>query len=448
MKIRKHDPASLVLYGLCYHYIGNRSFFEGENYESLLEELPAERLINLVELKNLIKAEDLLRQTDDSISIIDISKSLEEAIVKTLNNANTNKVSLSITGGLDSRILLSILKKLDVELHGYTYGNPDSIDCVVAKEIAKKLEIPHKIYNIVYDNVSFRKAAEESIKLGNSLSSLHRAHRVEAAKNEAQFADIMFLGTMGGEFIKGADQDDYIVSKFVYKYSEKPELETVKKHMKLRGLWQNEEIAAKVKEVMDKQPYIYDKANMELHALIEIAAKLHHGQNTIQYSQFIPHVHTPFCDPDYMKILFKSKYNFLYRRKHQSPMRYKKDNPRFGTSMQYHLDKELSKLIYSYRFNASEYLFSPFYAGIVAKLRKKRMKNPPTFSLGQWMEDFVKDTLQEILDSKSFINDYYNIPTLLAELNRDRLPQTEPFWLKYTCPIQLYLTQKIYGVTR
>lgn len=442
----QHDPLSIVLYGLTYHYIGGLSFFKDISYDFLLNELSEERPHGIAELSNIAKAEELIGSIDGHISIADIAKILEHAVENALNEANTNRVSHSITGGLDSRILLSILKKFDVEIHGYTYGNPQSIDCLIGKKIADELKIPYSVYNVAYDKVSFRKAAEDSIRLGNSLCSLHRTHRVNAIKNEAKHGDIMFLGTMGGEYVKGANRDDYIVSDFVYEYVEKPELDTIKKYMHARGLKHNDELAVQVKEVMDKQSYVIDKENMELHALLEIAAKLHHGQNLIQYSKYIPYVRTPFCDPEYMKVLFKSKYNFLYRRKKQSTLKYKKENPRFGTSMQNFLDKELGEMMYSYGFNAKEYLFSPYYAGFVAKLRKRKMKTPPTFPLDRWMEEFVKDTLREILNSSSSIKEYYDISLMLRELDQSSLPQTEQFWLKYTCPIQLYLTEQIYGV--
>ena len=127
-----------------------------------------------------VSGSELLLPVDNQIEIPDIADKLIQAVEKRLNEAGTNKVSLSVTGGFDSRILLSILKKIDVEIHGYTYGNPQSIDCRVAKEVSKSINIPFDIHDIKYDKTSFDISARRSIKTGNFVCSLHRAHRVDA----------------------------------------------------------------------------------------------------------------------------------------------------------------------------------------------------------------------------------------------------------------------------
>lgn len=441
-KKKKQNEANMVIYGLTYHHVGVKSL--ASNKDNMTTDTTANGL-KALESHFQISGKELIASVNEAIEIPDIAKALSLAVERQLNEANTDKVSHSITGGFDSRILLSILLKLGVEIHGYTYGNPQARDCLIAKEIAEHCGIPHTVHDIRFDKESFRKAAEESIIAGEYVCSLHRAHRLEAIKRESEFADTMFLGIMGGEFVKGANHEDYIVSNFVYEYAQKKDLDTIRKYMRIRGLKANDDLAIAVKEVMDEQPYIKDAENMELHALLEIAAKLHHGQNMIQYPKFIPHVFTPYCDPEYMKLLFRSKYNFLYRRKTQNTRKYKIENPRFGSMMQQHLNRDLARIPYSNGFSTAEYLFSPYWAALKAKQRKRKLKTPPTFPLGKWMEDYVEEMLQEVIDSGSIVCEVYDVPLLLRELDRPNLPQTEPFWLKFTCPIQMYLTDKHIG---
>lgn len=437
------DEVAIVLYAITYHYIGGHTLFHKN--EQIYPEFSSYVLGGEYILPSNINNFNFIQSIDNNIEIFDIANALEKVIEKFLNITNTNKISLSLTGGFDSRILLSILKKMDVELHCYTYGNPSSIDCIIAKEIAETLRIPHCIYDVKFNAESFYNAAEESIKLGEGLCSLHRAHRIEAIKKESEFSETMFLGTMGGEFIKGANHDDYIISNFVFEYANHPDIETIKKYMKIRGLVPYDKLAEKVKEVMDEQSYIKNKDNMELYALIDIAAKLHHGQNFIHYRHFFPNIFTPYCDIDYLNILFSSKYNFLYRRKNQSSAKFKLENPRFGSLMQYYLNKSLANIPYSNGFSAKEYLISPYYAFLKAKYRKFRKKTLPNFSLGKWMEEFVVNNLNSIIESESILNKYFDIHLLLKELDQPNLPKDEPFWLKYTCPVQIFLTQKIFG---
>lgn len=439
------DRISIILYGLTYHYIGGRTFFKGVDQNHLLDLLRGSDT-KVERGKDDICATRLLqKQYDPDIEIPDLANALTAAVEKSLNNSNTDKVSLSITGGFDSRILLCILKKLDIDIHGYTYGNPKAKDCLLGKEISKMLKVDHTVYDIRFDKDLFASAAKESIRVGDSLCSLHRAHRVEAIKRESAHADTMFLGTMGGEFVKGANHDDYIISDFVYDYAKKGDLDTISKYSKIKCLKPDDQVIREVKSVLDRQSYIRDKDNTELHALIEIAANLHHRQNLIQYTKYIPHVYTPFCDKEYLDVLFSSKYNFLHRRKTQNHMRFKLENPKFGSIMLQYLNKDLPKIPFANGFSAQEYLISPFYAAYKARYRKRRFKAPPSFPLGQWMQEYVKEQLKDILQSESQLCDYFDIPEMLRELKADSLPETETFWLKYTCPIQMYLTQEIFG---
>jgi hypothetical protein len=61
------------------------------------------------------------------------------------------------------------------------------------------------------------------------------------------------------------------------------------------------------------------------------------------------------------------------------------------------------------------------------------------------MEEFVVNNLNSIIESESILNKYFDIHLLLKELDQPNLPKDEPFWLKYTCPVQIFLTQKIFG---
>lgn len=447
-EILECDKVSLILYGLCYHYIGGRTFFKGIAQSQLPYFQTITNSGDCSGISGIDTSQLLQLRIDPGIEIADVAKALVLSVENALNASRANKVSLSLTGGFDSRILLSILKKLDVDIHCYTYGDPGARDCVIASEIAGQLGVPHTIHSISFDASTFSTAAQESIRLGDSICSLHRAHRVEAIKRESEYADVMFLGTMGGEFVKGANHEDYIVSNFVYEYAQTNTLKTFDKHLKIRGIKATEDLVLEAKRILDDQNYIKDRENMELYALVEIAAGLHHGQNQIQYTKFFPHVFTPYCDLDYLKVLFSSRYNFLQRRRKQTPAKYKLGNPIFGCLMQRFLNRSLAKIPYASGFSADEYLASPYYAAVKAKYRRHKQINPPTFPLGNWMAEFVREQLRSMLDTGSFVCNYFDVSQMLSELERDELSRTEAFWLKYTCPVQMYLTQKIYGVER
>ncbi len=80
-----------------------------------------------------------------------ISSSEIEADLLSLVNLKvreSQKLSLSLSGGMDSRVLLSLLKNNRIEFfETHSFGNPNHPDCLVAKKIIDDLGIPHYHYN-------------------------------------------------------------------------------------------------------------------------------------------------------------------------------------------------------------------------------------------------------------------------------------------------------------
>ena len=73
-----------------------------------------------------------------------IADTLNKIIKQYGKNSNT-KLSLTLTAGLDSRIILSSLKEIkSVEYDTFTFGKAESYDVKFAKLIAKRERIPHK----------------------------------------------------------------------------------------------------------------------------------------------------------------------------------------------------------------------------------------------------------------------------------------------------------------
>ena len=210
------SPESSAIYALTYHFLDGNTIFKGVYHNRA-----AQKLLycnGKLVIDRYWYPEYLLSLNKRNVSIEDISDLLVQIIRSILNRVNSNKISHSITGGMDSRLILSIIRKIGVNAHLYTYGNPESADCKIAKMISEEIGANHSVYDIAFDMNSFRKEADYCIELGESLASLHRAHRLAAIRKEAAHADTMFLSTMGGEFIKGANRSDYIVADFIYNF--------------------------------------------------------------------------------------------------------------------------------------------------------------------------------------------------------------------------------------
>lgn len=69
---------------------------------------------------------------------------------------NSNKtLSLSLSGGLDSRVILALLNNLDIgEWDAHTFGHPQHPDSIIAEEISSKLNIVHNSIDLKLPAIS------------------------------------------------------------------------------------------------------------------------------------------------------------------------------------------------------------------------------------------------------------------------------------------------------
>jgi asparagine synthase (glutamine-hydrolysing) len=213
-KLTRLTPSSLGMsvYALAYHFTGGLTAFEDTYHNQPAEYM--EYHDNRLEGRSYWHPQALLEVPGRSVTIEDISESLKDAVQSTFHQ--NERISLSLTGGADTRNLLSIFLSIGVSPHLYTYGNPHSNDCVKAAAIAEGLGLEHQIHDIRMTAENFEDMARKIIRHGGGLASIHRAHRVMAVERESRHAKQMYMGTLGGEFIKGVSEDDYIVPGIVY----------------------------------------------------------------------------------------------------------------------------------------------------------------------------------------------------------------------------------------
>jgi hypothetical protein len=437
------SPESSAIYALTYHFLDGNTIFKGVYHNRA-----AQKLLycnGKLVIDRYWYPEYLLSLNKRNVSIEDISDLLVQIIRSILNRVNSNKISHSITGGMDSRLILSIIRKIGVNAHLYTYGNPESADCKIAKMISEEIGANHSVYDIAFDMNSFRKEADYCIELGESLASLHRAHRLAAIRKEAAHADTMFLSTMGGEFIKGANRSDYIVADFIYNFRFNNNFNYLIGCLKDKCVNIEAVDTKKIMDLINNIQWLISTKNLEFNALFEISASLHHSQNDLLYSKLIPNIITPFIDIDYLELLFSSRYNFLAKNKNVPHFLNRMRNPEFACRMQKYLDPELAKIKYANGFSANEYLKNPIYAAFVSRERKKKLYKVKNFPLGKWMKEYITFNLQRILESNTPIKQIFNVEELLREIKNKPTGNTESFWLKFSTPVQIFRIMEIYS---
>lgn len=97
---------------------------------------------NIYHKKFLTNYDNQLPQNHSSVD--DISQQLYELIFAASQSQNI--ISLSLSGGMDSRVLLSFLlknKNGDIQWNAHTFGDPNHPDSIIAKKITDSLKIKH-----------------------------------------------------------------------------------------------------------------------------------------------------------------------------------------------------------------------------------------------------------------------------------------------------------------
>ncbi len=433
----KPSPVCISIYAITYHFTGGRTL-----YDNIFHNTPAQIIsFDGISLKHdyYWNPTTLLKVKKNDTTIEDIFEKLNSIIPAYLNSTGSEKHSLSLTGGADTRNLLALFLKNNIYPHLYTYGNPFSLDCVKAAKIAKELDLKHCIYNIHMSTSLFKEYAKKIIKISGGLSSIHRTHRLIAVEKEKEFADHMFLGTLGGEYIKGVNEDDYIVPPVVYDNWDKPlEESSLDFYFNNRFLINNKSLKHEVYSIIKHEPYMNGSIiERKFNALTYITAHLHDAQDINLFCSIMADVYTPFLDIDYLELLFSTQHTFEQKFNIGNKFIERINNPVFTSHFLNVAYRPLTKFLYSGEHKPSEVIFNKYYATLMKIIRQSlSKKHPPNFPLGKWMEDFVAEQLI-ICNDYEILKNTFDIKRLLLSLDQDKKYPKESFWLKYTNPIMM-----------
>lgn len=433
----KLSKDNMALYALTYHFVNGKTI-----YKDVLHNEPAQ-LLEFKDGKLFINSYwsplALLEQGRQDIDIKDIVDCLGSHVDDLLAYCGEDSISLSLTGGADTRNLLALMLNRGKKPHLYTYGNPASCDCDKASKIAKGLGLDHHIHDIKMNSDRFREYSSSIISWGNSLSSIHRAHRIMAVEEESKFANTMFLGTLGGEFVKGVSEDYYIVPDVVF---DNWKAASINSHQ-LTGYLDNKSINSSsvfldsLSEEISKEFVTGSLQQRKLKSLTHITAHLHDAQDIVLYQKAMKYVFTPFLDIDYLELLFTSRYPFSNKEPITGRISRRVQNPIYASKFIHSAFPKLGRFRYSGEHKPNEVMLNPYFAALLKGIRQKFSKQyPPNFPLGQWMRDFVLAELP-LCKGVSEINEVFQIDDMFREIEDNVRPPKESFWLKYTNPIMM-----------
>lgn len=152
---------------------------------------------------------------------INLEKITNNVFLRLVESLNGRCAVIPLSGGYDSRYIVSMLKRLNYEnVICYTYGRPDSFEVQISKNVAKKLN--YEWHYIEYNELSFKelfKAKEfiDYFKYASNYSSLAHYQDLLAVKTLKEKLiipfDSIFIPGFCGDLLGGS----YLPQEVIYK---------------------------------------------------------------------------------------------------------------------------------------------------------------------------------------------------------------------------------------
>ena len=147
----------------------------------------------------------------NSSELIEELKGVEDKIFQDLIERNKDKtILLALSGGLDSRyVLTSLLKRNVSNIITFSYGYKNNFDSFIAQKIAKKLNVEWKFYQTTKEsykkiyNSSLRKEYWNFAGQGTMAPNLYFFESIKKIKDEFDINKITIVNGQAGDFITG-----------------------------------------------------------------------------------------------------------------------------------------------------------------------------------------------------------------------------------------------------
>ncbi len=120
---------------------------------------------------------------------------LRQAVIR--QKPDSYKAGLMLSGGLDSRFLLALLRDGDTpsDIETFTWGIPGCDDARFAKELANKLNTRHHFFELKSDWIL--DLADKAVRITDGMGNIINLHALANLEDEASYAQVIYKGFMG-----------------------------------------------------------------------------------------------------------------------------------------------------------------------------------------------------------------------------------------------------------
>ncbi len=449
----KVNNNSVVLYELLEHFTCEQTLFEGIRYSgpARLIEINTESLeVNKTFYYDI---EASIKPNTSDITIEEFSDFWKTLISNYIEYLKPRSTSLTLTGGNDSRMILSAMIKQGIKPNLFSFGNPSSFDAQVARKISNFLQYD---YNNYYESPTenwYTDHVDEVIRIGNSLVNLHRAHRLFAIDSELENnpqTDMLFCGFMGGDYVKGLSYDDYITPRLFREYeygnSKRNIPKAVENILCNKFIDDNLFDIEFVNKLLEESNFFSSSELKirEFNRLFYLVGCSHDYQDITVFNSRIPFVVNPFMDIDFLERLYGSRFSFLSVNSNLFFKKFRIGRSNFHLEITHQLAPKLSNIEYAKKgyYTANEYLnTNPYLLNIKRYYRlKKQRQFPPSFPYDYWFKQYLHKNLQLLHTIEGLP---YKTSSLIQSLkDRTTIPQNEGALHLYSNPINIALNIK------
>jgi asparagine synthase (glutamine-hydrolysing) len=203
-ELRRMDPRGLGEFVACGCTLEDRSLFEGVHV------LPAgSRWVfcngSLVRKERYFEPEEWENQ--DRLEPEDYYRELRDVFSQNLPRyfQGCERIGMSLTGGLDTRMIMAWHKPQPASLPCYTFGGMtrDCQDVIVARHVASACEQPHEVICVGQEFLSqFCHYAERAVYLTDGCVDVGRAPDLYLNERARKIAPVRMTGNYGGEVLR------------------------------------------------------------------------------------------------------------------------------------------------------------------------------------------------------------------------------------------------------
>lgn len=435
LNLNKKSIANQALYQ---HFINNDTCFDNISSSG-----PASfySIKNTVEITSYWHWSELTKLKREQVPFEILADKFKEIVREYIEFLKPQGISMTLTGGRDTRTILASLMSIGHKPNVFTFGNSLNADVISSKEIARVCNLTFTNYTYTPSPDWYRELSNEISQTGQSLIHIHRAHRLDAIKREVKrdpSIEMVFMGSMGGDYIKGAHLDDYIISEFVRKYWIEEDFSEglVKEYLNKFYINDKDELTKKISTALLTHQYKdLSKKDREFAIVHEIVGGAHDYQDINIFCNHVPFVVVPFMDIDFLYDLFSTTYSMFDNHETSGNPLKRMQGGELQCSMIKYLQPNLSKLNFAHPYSPDDLLGNQFIY-MLKRIRGKLFKqnNIPGFPYNEWFHKFVYEELNNLLPE---LYEIFDIEKMELEFKSSVHRSNEGYWHKFSNIIML-----------